>query len=81
MRFFFNLAGAVYDPDNEGHELANVSVARIEAVKFAGEFLRDRPEVVWLGEEFRVEVTNGQRLLLFTVIVLGIDAPAGIGKG
>jgi hypothetical protein len=36
MRYFFNLAGAVYDPDNEGTELASMADARIEAVKFAG---------------------------------------------
>lgn len=29
MRYFFNLAGAVYDPDNEGVELADLSEARI----------------------------------------------------
>ena len=80
MRFFFNLAGAVYDPDNAGHELASVSEARTAAVKFAGEYLRDRPEVAWLGEEFRVEVTNSGRLLLFTIIVIGVDAPAGMDK-
>jgi len=48
MRFFFNLAGAVYDLDNSGHELASVSVARTAAVKFGAEYLRDRPEVAWL---------------------------------
>jgi hypothetical protein len=79
MRFFFNLAGAVYDPDNEGTELASMADARIEAVKFAGQFLKDQPEVVWLGDELRVEVTDSNQLILFTVIVFGVDAAAAKG--
>ena len=39
--YFFNQAGAVYDPDVEGVELASLSEARIEAVKYAAETLRD----------------------------------------
>ena len=70
------MAGAVYDPDVDGVELASVSDARIEAVKFAPETLRDRPEIVWAGEEFRVEVTDEDQMMLFTIITLGVDAPA-----
>jgi phage terminase large subunit-like protein len=81
MRYFFNLAGAVYDPDNEGIELATVGEARVMAAQHAGELLRDRPGVVWQGEELRVEVTDSDRLVLFTLIVLGVDAPAGVQKG
>ena len=76
MRYFFNLAGAVHNPDNEGLELAQLSDAREHAVRAAAEYIRDRHEIVWLGEEFRMEVTNGDRLILFTLIVVGVDAPA-----
>ena len=67
MRCFFNLAGAVHDLDNDGVELKTFSDARIEAVLFAGELLRDRPQLVWKGDEVRVEVTDETQLLLFTV--------------
>ena len=80
MRYFFNLAGAVHDPDDQGQELPSLSAARIEAARFAGQYLRDRPEAAWAGEEFRVEVTNGDGLTLFTFIAFGVDAPAGMGK-
>ena len=76
MRYFFNLAGAVYDPDNEGIELANISLAREYAVRAAAEYMQDHPEIVWLGEEFRLEVTNKDQLILFTLIVMGVDAAA-----
>ncbi len=73
MRYFFNVAGAVNEPDNAGLEMSSLSNARIEAVKFAGEYLRDRPEVVWLGEEFRIEVTDGDSRPLFTFTASGVD--------
>ena len=76
LRYFFNLAGAVHDPDNEGIELEGIDQARTEAVKFASDYIRNRPEVVWLGDELRLEVTNSQQILLFTLIVFGVDAPA-----
>lgn len=75
MRFFFNLAGAVHDPDNEGFDLPNIDEARITAARFAGEYLRDRPEIAWMGEEFRIEVTDSERRVLFTFIAVGVDAP------
>jgi phage terminase large subunit-like protein len=80
MRYFFNLAGAVHDPDNEGFELASLGDARVMAAKHAGEVLRDRPGIVWQGEELRIEVTDSTRLVQCTVIVLGVDSPAGHGR-
>lgn len=74
MRYFFNLAGAVYDPDVEGIELPDIATARLEAVKYSAGELLDRPEVVWKGEEFRVEVTDDHQIVLFTVLTLGVDA-------
>jgi hypothetical protein len=74
MHYFFNIAGSDQDSDDEGYELANISDARIEAVRAASEYLRDRPEVVWLGDEFRVEVLDGGGVLQFTFIAVGVDA-------
>ena len=80
MRYFFNVAGAVHDPDNKGQDIASLSDARIHAVRFAADYLRDRPDVLWLGEEFRVEVTDKDRKPLFTFIAVGVDAPASTGR-
>jgi hypothetical protein len=78
--YFFNLAGAVHDPDVQGLELPSLGDARVLAAKHAGEILRDRPGVVWGGDELRVEVTNSDKLVLFTLIVLGVDAPSSRGR-
>ena len=74
MRFYFHLAGALDDTDDAGHDLESIAVARVEAVKFAGDILHDHPEALWLGEELRVEATNNDHVLLFTVIILGVEA-------
>lgn len=79
MRFFFNLAGAVYDPDKDGHELETMAEARLVAATVSAEMLQDRPQLAWLGEEFRVEVTDENQLLLFTIITLGVDSAAASG--
>lgn len=76
MLYFFNVAGAAYDPDVEGFELPSLSEARLMAATHAGELIRDRPGLAWTGEELRVEVTDSDRVLLFTVLVLGVDSPA-----
>lgn len=80
MRYYFNIAGAVDEPDKVGVEIGSMSEARIRAVRFASEYLIQRPEIVWLGEEFRVEVTCEDRRLIFTFIAVGVDAPAGEGR-
>jgi hypothetical protein len=76
-RYFFNQIDGVFKPDDEGLEFATLEEARTEAVRYAGEVLRDHPTLVWQGEDFRVEVTDRTRLVLFTIIVVGMDAPAG----
>ena len=73
MLCFFNLAGAIYDPDLEGTEMPTLGDARVEAARYVGEIIRDRPDLVWAGEEVRVEVTDDQQSVLFTIIVVGVD--------
>ena len=75
-RYHFHHSDGGFVPDTEGTELANLDAARVEAVRFAAEMARDRPDLVWNGRDFRVEVTDESGMLLCTVVLLGIDAPA-----
>lgn len=77
VRYFFNEFDGSYKADDAGLELPSMDDARLEAVRYAGEVLRDHPILIWKGEDFRVEVTDENQLVLFTVLVVGIDAPAG----
>lgn len=80
QRFFFNLSDGSVERDDVGMELTNIAAARVEAVRYTGEVLRGRPDMVSASREVRVEVTNERGLLLFTVIVIGINAPAMDGS-
>lgn len=78
-RFFFHHANGLFDPDCEGCDLPNLAAARIEAIRLAGELARDRPREIWDERIFRVEVSDETGMLLCTVIILGLDAPAARG--
>lgn len=79
MLFYFNQLNGEIKPDDEGMDCGSVNDARIEAVRYASEVMNEHPTLIWTGQDFRIEVTNGDKLLLFTVIVVGVDAPAGAG--
>ena len=76
MQFFFNQLQGEVKLRDEGLEFATVIEARIEAVRYAAEVMRDDPKVIWTGQDFRIEVTNADKLVLFTVVIVGVDAPA-----
>ena len=80
MLCFFNLAGAIYDPDVDGFEVATLDQARVLAAQHVAEIIRDQPHLVWMGEEVRVEVSDERKLVLFTIMVSGVDAPAVMGQ-
>ena len=76
-RYFFHTADGSRDRDTVGTELKDHGAARNEAIKFAGHVMADQPEVLWDGRDFRVEVTDEREMLLFTIITLAVNAPAG----
>lgn len=72
-RYFFDLQDHELVIDDLGTELAHDEAARVQAVASCGEYLTDRPELIWDGRELRVHVYNEARTPLFVVAVLGID--------
>ena len=74
-RYHFNCANGSREPDPDGVELADSEAAHAYAMKFAGEVLKSEPQLVWSHGQWRVEVTDDDGVLLFTVITLAIDAP------
>lgn len=65
--FHFNLADQGRDPDLDGTDLADADEARVQAIVFAGEYLRDNPGLLVNGTVFRVEVTDDRASALFAV--------------
>lgn len=75
MKYFFNLSGAIDDFDLVGHEFPNLMAARLAAARFAGEYLRDRPGIIWHGEKLRMEVTDANHLLQFVITICTANVP------
>lgn len=74
-RYHFHCADGSRQYDPEGTVLASDETARQEAIKFAGSVLKDDPDGIWQAGQWRVEVTDDDDALLFTVITLVVDAP------
>ncbi|MDB5738511.1 MAG: hypothetical protein JWO65_2179 [Sphingomonas bacterium] len=73
-RYFFSTGGGEREVDEEGLDLRDHAAARVAAIKHAGTIMENEPDV---GRDFRVEVTDDRGLLLFTIIALAVNAPAG----
>jgi hypothetical protein len=58
-RYHFHVQDGVHVPDREGSELADVGIARAEAVRLLGELLQDRPEEFWGSGHLAVIVECG----------------------
>lgn len=74
-RYFFHSADGTRNWDEAGVELADDQTARVEAIRLTGAILKDEPAVLQHGRDFRVEVTDVRKRLLFTIITLAVDAP------
>ena len=62
--------------DDEGFEFGSIHEAKGQAVAYAGRLLCDVAESFWDDGDFELTVTDEGGLILFTMRVLGTEAPA-----
>ena len=75
-RYFFHVRDGSSSPDDVGTELANWHEARIEAVRFAGEVIRDHAHRIALSQDWHIEVTDEHQIMLFRLDLITTDSPA-----
>lgn len=75
-RYHFNVYDGVSAPDPEGYELVDWQAARLEAVRLAGELLREDAKRIAIGEDWYMEVTDDTGLVLFRLDFSVMEAPA-----
>jgi hypothetical protein len=75
-RFHFNIDDGTSSQDIEGIELPGIEAARRAAVRTACDVLREQPESFWIGGEWRMDVTDAQGLILFSLFFTATIAPA-----
>lgn len=64
-RFHLNAYDGVALPDSTGRDLADLDEARAEAVRLAGELMRDGATDRRLGDNWRIEVADDTGRSLF----------------
>lgn len=60
-RFFFDTQDGDKSVDDDGVECASADDAVLEAVKFAGSMISDRPTIVQVGRDFEVVLRDHAR--------------------
>lgn len=80
-RYFFDINDGRDFPDLQGSELIDLAAARIEAVRYAAEMLKEMPERFWNCEEWTMTVSNHNRKMLFTLKFLAESAPSATSAG
>lgn len=62
--------------DDVAMEFSSVHEAKCQAVIYAGQLLHDVAEKFWDDADFELTVTDQKGLILFTMRVVGTEAPA-----
>ena len=78
MRYFFHAANGERVEDTIGTEFPSQDAAKVGAIRLAGEVIKDAPRMLRGPDarDFRIELTDSTNMLLFTVFVVAVDAPA-----
>lgn len=75
-RYHFNVVNDAPLPDREGIDLPDLRTAQIEAVQFSAQSLSELAETFWDTEEWKLNVTDDDGLILFHLHITGMQAPA-----
>ncbi|MFB0493088.1 hypothetical protein ABIE45_005674 [Methylobacterium sp. OAE515] len=75
-RYHFNVYDGVVLLDKKGVELPDTIFARREAIRYAGVLLEEGARLESLGQEWRMEVTDGKELILFRLDFFVTLSPA-----
>ncbi|MGU3663477.1 DUF6894 family protein [Methylobacterium sp. A49B] len=77
-RFYFNVHDGKTGLDVIGTDLPSWEAARVEALRFMGEIMKDNAPLIALDEDWRLEVTDSTGLTLFQVALVMTDTPVSL---
>ncbi len=78
-RYFFDIINGQDFIDLQGSEWPDLSAARIEAVRYSAEVLKEMPERFWNNDLWTMTVSDANKVPLFTLKFLAesaVPAPA-----
>ena len=74
-RFHFHIFDGQDRRDEDGTELPDFQAAQVEAIRFAGEILKDEAHRIALGKEWRMHVTDESNMILLRLDFSAVAAP------
>ncbi|WP_139239574.1 MULTISPECIES: hypothetical protein [unclassified Methylobacterium] len=74
-RYFFNVYDGIASIDKIGTDFPSLKDAKHEAVRRAGQLLRDNTGSIANGEDWHLETVDKFGLVLFRLDILATDAP------
>ena len=74
-RYHFHVIDQTECRDLHGTLLKDVFAAKREALRFAGDLLKDLGDKLWSGAAWNIRVTDSDDLTLFELHFSGIDLP------
>jgi len=75
--YYFNVRDGFGRSDFSGHHLLDLATAKREAVKLSGGLIAELGDEFWHGDEWTLEVTDADGLVLFSLVFLACVSPAG----
>jgi hypothetical protein len=78
-RYFFHINDGVANRDEEGTVLKDLATAKCDGVKLAGQAICDAGEAFWDKQEWTLTATDEAGLTLFSLHLVGFEAPAAVG--
>ena len=74
-RYYFDIIDGQDLPDLQGSEWPDIAAARIEAVRYSAEVLKEMPERFWNAEAWTMTVSSSEKIPLFTLKFLAENIP------
>jgi hypothetical protein len=65
--YYFDIKDRTDFPDEQGSDWPDLAAARIEAVRYSAEVLKEMPERFWHAEQWTMTVSDHNRVRLFTL--------------
>ena len=75
-RYHLELRSETHVRETLAVEQNDLTCLRVEMARFVGELLKDHAEQIWVDEDWRVDATDEQGLILFTMHVFASDTSA-----
>ncbi|QNA85344.1 hypothetical protein G4G27_16080 [Sphingomonas sp. So64.6b] len=72
--YFFDIVDGEDLPDLQGSEWPDLTAARMEAVRYSAEVLKEMPERFWNCEAWKMTVSDADRVMLFTLSFMAESA-------